>query len=146
MMEVCMSNQKGLFKTEDWWSVWLGILVFIVSLGPLVGLDLLGWAVDLRMWTDIKGSIVPFSKNYESLSPILSIIFTYLAMLAVLSVGAKALGYDLKKFFYGFTVIFWISYICNIIGNYAVIAANTPAQLEKFNIAWSLKLTGESGL
>jgi uncharacterized membrane protein YadS len=141
-----MSNQKGLFKTEDWWSVWLGILIFIVSLGPLVGLDLLGWAVEPKMWTNIKGSIAPFSKNYESLSPILSIIFTYIALLAILSVGAKALGYDLKKFFYGFTVIFWITYICNIIGNYAVIAANTPAQLEKFNIGWSLKLTGEAGL
>jgi uncharacterized membrane protein YadS len=141
-----MSNQKGLFKTEDWWSVWIGFFIFIVSLAPFIGLDILGWAVEPKMWMNVKDTIAPFSKNYASLSPILSIIFTYIALLVVMSIGAKALGYDLKKFFYGFTIIFWLTYICNLLGHYAYIAANTPAQLEKYGIGWSLKLTGESGL
>ena len=31
-----MGNNQGLLKTEDWWSVWLGLFIFILSLGSLV--------------------------------------------------------------------------------------------------------------
>lgn len=141
-----MNNKQGLFKTEDWWSVWLGLFVFLVSLGTLVGLDLLGWVIKPNMWVDISKSISPSSKAYAGLNPILSIILTYLAVMALLLVGAKALGFNLKKFIYGFTVIFWLTYACTIIGHHAGIAAQTPDQLEKFGISWSLKLTGEAGL
>jgi len=141
-----MNNKQGLLKTEDWWSVWLGLFVFLVSLGTLVGLDLLGWVIKPNMWVDISKSISPSSKAYAGLNPILSIILTYLAVMALLLVGAKALGFNLKKFIYGFTVIFWLTYACTIIGHHAGIAAQTPDQLEKFGISWSLKLTGEAGL
>ena len=141
-----MGNKQGLLKTEDWWSVWLGLFIFILSLGSLVGLDLLGWAVTPKVWTAFSKSIAPASKAYAGLHPLISIILTYLAVMAVLLVGAKALGYNLKKFIYGFTVIFWLTYICTIVGHYAVIAAQTPAEMKKFELDWSLKLTGEAGL
>jgi uncharacterized membrane protein YadS len=141
-----MSKEYKLFKTEDWWSVWLGFFIFILSLGSLLGLDLLGWAVTPKVWTNISLSLAPASKNYAWLNPIVSIILTFFAVLGILIVGAKALGYDLKKFIYGFTVIFWITYLCTVLGHYAVIAAQTPAELKKFNLDWSLKLTGEAGL
>lgn len=141
-----MGNNQGLLKTEDWWSVWLGLFIFILSLGSLAGLDLLGWAVTPKVWMEFSKSIAPASKAYAGLHPLISIILTYLAVLAVLLVGAKALGYNLKKFIYGFTVIFWLTYICTIIGHYAVIAAQTPAEMKKFGLEWSLKLTGEAGL
>jgi uncharacterized membrane protein YadS len=54
------------------------------------------------------------------------------------------LKFDLKKFMIGFTIIFWISYACYLLGNLAYIAA-TPNQLATFKIPWSLGLTGESG-
>lgn len=141
-----MGSRQGLFKTEDWWSVWLGLFIFIISLGSLLGLDLLGWAVTPKVWMEITKSIAPASKGYEGLHPIISIILTFLAVLGLLMVGAKAMGYDLKKFVYGFTIIFWLTYCCNVIGHYAVIAAQTPAELKKFGLDWSLKLTGEAGL
>lgn len=141
-----MGNNQGLLKTEDWWSVWLGLFIFILSLGSLVGLDLLGWAVTHKVWMEFSKSFAPASKAYAGLHPLISIILTYLAVMAVLLVGAKALGYNLKKFIYGFTVIFWLTYICTIIGHYAVIAAQTPAEMKKFGLEWSLKLTGEAGL
>ncbi len=144
--EVVMGNKQGLLKTEDWWSVWLGLFIFILSLGSLVGLDLLGWAVTPKVWTAFSKSIAPASKAYAGLHPLISIILTYLAVMAILLVGAKALGYNLKKFIYGFTVIFWLTYICTIVGHYAVIAAQTPAEMKKFELDWSLKLTGEAGL
>lgn len=141
-----MSSKHKLFKTEDWWSVWLGFFIFILSLGSLLGLDLLGWAVTPKVWMDITKSIAPASKAYAGLNPIASIIFTFFAVLGILIVGAKALGYDLKKFIYGFTIIFWVTYLCTVLGHYAVIAAQTPGELKKFGLDWSLKLTGEAGL
>ncbi len=141
-----MSSKSSLFKTEDWWSVWLGFFIFILSLGSLLGLDLLGWVVTPKVWMDITKSIAPASKAYAGLNPLISIILTFFAFLGILIVGAKALGYDLKKFIYGFTVIFWLTYLCTVLGHYAVIAAQTSAELSKFNLSWSLKLTGEAGL
>ena len=91
-----MSSKNSLFKTEDWWLVWLGFFIFILSLGSLLGLDLLGWAVTPKVWMDITKSIAPASKAYAGLNPIASIIFTFFAVLGILIVGAKALGYDLK--------------------------------------------------
>jgi uncharacterized membrane protein YadS len=65
-------------------------------------------------------------------------------MLAIMSVGATVLKFDLKKFAVGFTVIFWVSYACWLIGNWAYIAA-TPDKLKAFKLPWSLGLTGEAG-
>ena len=48
------------------------------------------------------------------------------------------------EFVRGFTVVFWISYLCWILGSYANIAA-TPDKLEEFGISWSLNLTPEAG-
>jgi uncharacterized membrane protein YadS len=98
------------------------------------------------VWMDFTKSIAPASKAYAGLNPIASIILTFFAVLSILIVGAKALGYDLKKFIYGFTIIFWVTYLCTVLGHYAVIAAQTPAEIKKFGLDWSLKLTGEAGL
>ncbi len=73
-----------------------------------------------------------------------ALFLTYLAMLAIMGVGAKLLGADVKKFAIGFTAVFWISYLCWFSGHYAYIAA-TKDKLGAFKIPWSLSLTGESG-
>ena len=80
----------------------------------------------------------------KGMSGATSLFLTYLAMLALMSVGAKLLGADVKKFAIGFTVIFFISYACWFAGHYAYIAA-TKDKLGAFKIPWSLSLTGESG-
>jgi len=141
-----VAEQKTLLRSEDWWSVWIGLFIFLVGLGPLFGKDLLGWAVEPQMWMSAAKSLAPVSKTYAALSPILSLLCTYAAVLTIFAVGAVALGLNLKKFICGFTVIFFLTCACNVIGNNAYIAANRPADLERFNIAWSLKLTGEAGL
>jgi uncharacterized membrane protein YadS len=52
----------------------------------------------------------------------------------------------LGKFIYGFTVIFWLTYACVLVGSFANIAANAPGDIKKFNLSWSLRLTQEAGL
>lgn len=78
----------------------------------------------------------------KGVSGFTSLLLTYLFMLAVMTVGAVALRANIGKFIIGFTLAFWISYMCWLIGHYAYIAA-TDAQ--KAGIPWSLKLTGEAG-
>jgi uncharacterized membrane protein YadS len=137
---------QGLFKTEDWWAVWLGMLVFILSLFYLAGADLLGWVGRPMMWTDFSKSFGPISKNYSSLGGIGSVLVTYIIFLVVLTIGAKAIGFKIGKFIYGFTVIFWLTILCVVLGNYANIAANSPGDIKRFGLTWSLRLTGEAGL
>ena len=136
---------KNLFKTEDWWSVWIGLFVFVLSLFTMVGVDLLGWGVKTNEWIHLSQATSAVSKAYAGLPGIVCLILTYIFMLVITCVGAKALGMDLGKFAGGFTIIFWISYLCWLIGSWAPIAVNTPEGLKKFGLSFSLRLTGESG-
>jgi len=141
-----MSQQQGFFKTEDWWAVWIGLFIFLLSLGVFAKMDLLGWVAQPKMWTEMGKSFDAVSKNYAGVSGLMSLFLTYIGFLLILGIGAKAIGLKMKQFFLGFTVIFWLTYACILLGNYANIAVNNPADYKKFGITWSLKLTGEAGL
>src|SRR5881397_472783 len=134
---------KGI--SEDWLSVWIGLLVFVLALGMLAGMDVLGWVVTTGVWTDLSKALNPVSKAYSALSGVGALIATYVALVVVLSAGAAALGANVKRFALGFTAVFWISYLCWIAGSYANFAVTTPADMQKFGITWSLKLTNEGG-
>jgi len=130
--------------TEDWLAVWIGLFVFALSLALLFGVDLLGWAITTSVWTAPSKALAPASKLYGHLPAALSLVATYLFLLVVLLVGAKALRADLKRFAAGFTAIFLVSYACWFLGSWAYIAA-TPDKRPALKIAWSLNLTNESG-
>src|SRR6266568_4824812 len=136
-------NPRGI--SEDWLSVWIGLLVFALALAVLGGADILGWVVTTAVWTDLSRALAPVSKNYAGLGGTGALIATYVALLAVMTAGAAALKADVKSFALGFTAVFWISYLCWIAGSYANLAVTTPADLQKFGIGWSLKLTNEGG-
>ncbi len=182
-----MEEQKN-GMSEDWLALWLGLFIFVLSLGLFGGMDILGWGINTKVWTDPAKAMSPVSKTFQGvkgeitkiegqkltlkkadgkeesitlkedvtalkvgdtyekkgLSGMASLFLTYFAMLAIMSVGAKLLGADVKKFAVGFTAIFFISYACWFAGHYAYIAA-TKDKLGAFNIPWSLSLTGESG-
>jgi uncharacterized membrane protein YadS len=131
--------------TEDWLSVAIGVLVFVLALFSLSGTDLLGWAVTTSVYTNLASALGPFAKTYGWLGGGASLLATYAALLLVLGIGVAALGADVRKFALAFTVVFAIAYASWIAGSYAYIAAVTPAEQQKFGIAWSLKLTNEGG-
>jgi hypothetical protein len=138
-------EQTRQAMSEDWLSVWIGLLVFLLSLGVLVGSDILGWVVTTGVWNDLAKALTPASKAYASIGGIGALIATYVALLAVMTAGAVALKADIKRFLLGFSAVFLISYLCWIIGSYANFAVTTPADMQKFGITWSLKLTNEGG-
>ncbi|MHB1417279.1 MAG: putative sulfate exporter family transporter [Chloroflexota bacterium] len=135
---------RSLFKSDDWWAVWIGLFVLILGLLAMFGMDVLGWAIKTNTWLDISKAMEPMTKAYAGIPGVVSLFLTYVFMLVIMSVGASALNYNLRKFMISFTFIFWISYGCWLIGNYGYIAV-TPDKLKSFGIPWSLGLTGEAG-
>jgi len=137
------SRAQGI--SEDWLSLWIGLVIFVLSLALLAGTDLLGWVVATGVWTDISKALNPVSKAYSGLGGFGALLATYVALLVVMTIGAAALKANVARFAIGFTVIFWLAYICWIIGSWASFAVNTPADMKKFGVTWSLKLTSEGG-
>lgn len=138
-------NSSKLGVSEDWLSVWIGLLIFVLALGVLIGADTLGWVVTTSVWTDISKALAPVSKTFAGISGLGALIFTYLALLVLMTAGAAALKSDIKRFALSFTAVFWIGYLCWISGSYDNFAVITPAEMQKFGISWSLRLTSEGG-
>ena len=131
--------------TEDWLAVVLGLLVFALAVGSFLGVDLLGWAVTTSVWTDFSKALAPAAKAYAWLGGAGALAVTFIVLLTVLSVGAVALGSDVRKFIPAFAVVFALSYASWILGSYASLAVVTPADQAKFGLGWSMKLTNEGG-
>jgi uncharacterized membrane protein YadS len=146
MSDLALSTAApGRAVTEDWLAVWIGLLVFALALVGVAGPDLVGWVVTTSVWTDPHSALGTASKSYAELGGAGALIVTYLALLVVLSVGAAVLQADVKRFAVSFTVLFAIGYASWIIGSDARLAAVTPADLQKFGLSWSLRLTNEGG-
>ena len=139
------ATKAGPAINEDWLSVVIGLAVFALALASIAGTDLLGWVVTTSVWTDPGKALGAVSKTYGGLGGASAFVLTYLALLAVLTAGAVALRADARRFAIAFTAVFWIAYASWIIGSNAYLAAVTPADLQKFGISWSLKLTNEGG-
>jgi len=140
-----MAEEKKKGLSEDWLSFWMGLFIFVLGLGMFIGIDFLGWGIKTNMWVDLTKALSPVSGALKGMPGITSLFLTYLFMLFLTVIGAAAMEVRVSRFIWGFTLIFWISYGCFLLGSFANIAANTPAQLKSFGITWSLKLTGESG-
>ncbi|SHN49851.1 putative sulfate exporter family transporter [Desulfovibrio litoralis] len=136
-----MGTKKVVFN-EDRVALLVGSFLFVMALLQMFGIDTLGWVVKTNIWTSPE--MIFSASTYTNLNGIVALFVTYLGLMAILGTGIKLLNGDLKNFFFSFTVVFFVSYLCYAIGSYAYIAA-TPDQLEKYNIAWGMSLTGEAG-
>jgi uncharacterized membrane protein YadS len=135
---------RSWYATEDALAVWLGVIVVALALPAAAGVDLLGWLAAPQVWLEAGKAAVPISKAYGSLPGAFSLIATFAFVLTLVGFGAYVLGLDLRKFLPAFSVIFWVSVLCWLIGHYAYIA-QTPDKRAAIGISWSLGLTGEAG-
>ena len=131
--------------SEDWLSVAAGLLIFALALALLAGADLLGWATAPRTWLDIARAVRPSSATYAQVDGPVTLIATFTFALFVMTICAVLLRVHVVRFIVSFTVVFWLAYVCWVIGNYAYIAVTTPAEMQRLGLGWSLRLTGESG-
>ena len=130
----------GMVTTEDWWAVWIGL--FFVALGLVTaatGIDLTGWIVKFSTWVDLSSSFRASSKTL--LSPAASLILSYVIFTIATCTGAKFMGWNLKKYFWAWTIIFWLTAIFYIVGQNAYIASSSIDR-SKYGIEWSLSLGG----
>ena len=84
-------NGSGKGLSEDWLSLIIGIVIFVLSLGLLVDRDLLGWVVTTNVWTDLGTALAPVSKAYAGLGGVGSLIATYVGLLLLMTAGAAAM-------------------------------------------------------
>jgi uncharacterized membrane protein YadS len=131
--------------SEDILAVIIGLAVVALSLPLIGGVDLLGWVVSTSVWTAPEKALGTVSKAFASLGGPLALALTGLALLAVLSLGATALGFNARRFALRFAVVFILAYGSWILGSQAHLAAVTPADFKRLGIDWSLHLTAEGG-
>ncbi len=131
--------------SEDWLAAWIGLFVFALAAAGLYGQDLLGWAVTTSVWTDVNKALGTASKAYAGIGGPAALLFTYAALLVVLTPAAIALRANVARFILAFTAVFALTYASWIAGSFAYFAVVTPADQQKFGIDWSLKLTNEGG-
>src|SRR5438067_10342347 len=115
--------------SEDWLSLIIGLLIFVLALAGLANVNLLGWVVTTSVWTNLGQALKTVSNSYGSLGGVGALVTTYVALLVMLGAAALALKSDLKKLALAFTAVFWIAYASWIVGNFANFAAVTPAEL-----------------
>jgi hypothetical protein len=124
-------NGNGHGLSEDLLSLIIALVIFVLALGLLGGVVLLGWVITTGVWTDLSKALAPISKAYAGRRR-RSCRHLYVGLLALMTAGAAALQADVGRFVLAFTAVFWISYLCWIIGSYANVAVNTPADMQKF--------------
>jgi uncharacterized membrane protein YadS len=129
---------------EDWLAVWLGLLIFLLSLGLLAGSDLMGWAVSTAVWTDLSKALGPVSKTWAGAPGWLYLAATLAFLAALVTAGMRLLGVRPAKFMPPFLCVAALSYLSWIVGSIAWIAA-TPDKRKALGVGWSLNLTAEAG-
>jgi len=125
---------------EDWLSVWLGLLIFLLALSAAAGTDLLGWAVSTSVWTDVSTALGPVTKSWAG-SPGWTYLAGTLAFVTLLvTAGVRLLGVRPARFVLPFLAVVSLSYLAWIAGSWAWVAA-TPDKRKALGVAWSLNLT-----
>jgi hypothetical protein len=86
-------NFEKLWKTEDWWSVWLGLgLVLVAIIALWFGTSIKGWAVVPGKMSDFGKVWADLAKNfggYLTIFIIFGVVFGY---------SMKLMGHKLSQF------------------------------------------------
>ncbi len=146
---------SGMLNTEDWWSAWLGLFFFGLGLLSIWGLDVVGWIAKPKVWEfsnlmqDFSWSklLKTSSKEYHHWHPLVSILVTYVVFVGLTGIGAYFQRLNLKKFFVGFTLIFFLTWLAWILGHEAHFDAIDAVvkgknNYQKFNLSWGFQLGG----
>ncbi len=131
---------SGMASTEDWWAVWIGLFFVLPGIvAAATGVDLTGWIVKFSKWVDIT-KVFRASRS-ELLSPVASLLLSYVIFSLATCTGARFMKWNVKKYFVAWTIIFWLTVVFYIVGQNAYIAA-TSLERGKYGIEWSLSLGG----
>jgi len=92
---------EKLWKTEDWWSVWLGLGIVIVAIVALwMGTSIKGWAVlpsKITSFSSVGADLAKNAGGYLTIFLVLGVVFC---------ISMKLMGHKLKNFIPGFIIMF----------------------------------------
>ena len=142
-------------RTEDWWSAWLGLFFFGLGLLTIWGLDVVGWIAKPKTW-ELTNLLQDFSwskllkvssKTYHHWHPLLSLFVTYVVFVLTTTLGAYYQKLNVKKFFTGFTIIFFLTWLAWIVGHEAHLSAIDAVvkkhnYYQEYHLSWGLQLGG----
>lgn len=115
-------NWSSLYKKEDWWALWMGLLFFFISYPSYFGILSLGWVPRAQVYTQISKAI---AVNYGN--PWANLVVLWIFLLLILSIPARFGGTPFKNWARGFSLMFWIAWLCWLVSFYQPIArAVTP--------------------
>jgi uncharacterized membrane protein YadS len=153
MSETNRHWRSGMLSTEDWWAVWLGLIMFAAGLTSLWGVDLVGWATAPRSWewTSLIADFTwgnlfaPASNDYAGMGALGALALTFVVFTGLLTVGAYFQGLEIGRFIIGFTVIFVITWIAWTLGNEAHFSAIDATvggrnRYAEYGLTWGLQL------
>src|SRR2546429_8984922 len=83
--------------SEDWLSVVIGLVIFVLALAVLANVDLIGWVVTTSVWSNLGQALGTASKTYAGLGGVGALLATYAALLAGLSAAGGALYAGVEK-------------------------------------------------
>ncbi len=124
----------GMSTSEDWWAVWVGLIMFGAGLFTIWGVDLVGWMAKTKtwewtdFWSDPSWSKLLKPSAYKGMHPFLSLLTTYVVFTVLVTVGAYFQKLNVARFFWGWTLIFLITWACWMIGHEAHFKALKTAE------------------
>jgi len=98
---------SSLWKKEDWWAVWVGLLILLLGIP--------GWLPSLpkiEKWTDIAES---FSAGVGTVWPV---IYVFIFVLLLTLIAKAFIGTNIRRYLGGFSVVFGLAFLALWIGKY----------------------------
>ncbi|MDZ7736154.1 MAG: hypothetical protein U5P41_08685 [Gammaproteobacteria bacterium] len=103
---------SGMLSTEDWWAVWLGLVMFAAGLVSIIGVDLVGWMARPSTWAEFSwaSALQPAGDAYADWHPLASLAMTYAVFTVLTTLGAAAMGMNVRRFIGGWTILFLLTW------------------------------------
>ncbi len=96
-----MSELQKLYKTEDYWAVWLGLGIVIVALVVFAGgASIKGWAVAPGEWSGLQHLASDFAKHFQGY------LWIFLVFGVVFTVSMAIMGHRVAHYLLGFAILF----------------------------------------
>jgi uncharacterized membrane protein YadS len=96
-------SSKGwnILRTEDYWAIWLGMTVIILSVGFFwAGSTLKPWAVTPGTWSNLNQLAADLGRHFWAF------VSVFLGFGLVFVISMKMMGRNLKQFVTGYTILF----------------------------------------
>ena len=112
--KILSTKWASLYKKEDWWAVWIGLIIFTLSLPSLTGAYIFGWVPVAKTWLDITQSL-----SAKLFNPWIGLIVSFIFLFFLLLPVNRFNGNKSKDWLKGFSIIFFTCWGIWILSNYS---------------------------